>query len=45
MVRDYIENENSIILSVQPADTDIANSSAMKLAKQIDRNGKKARIF
>lgn len=41
MCIDYIANPNSIILAVTAANTDIATSEALKLAKDIDPDGKK----
>ena len=35
----YISNPNSIILAVTAANTDIATSEALKLAKDVDRDG------
>lgn len=32
----YISNENSIILAITPANADIANSDALKLAWEVD---------
>lgn len=36
----YISNPNSIILAVTAANTDIATSEALKLAKEVDPDGK-----
>lgn len=36
---DYICKPNSIILAVSPANQDIANSDALKLAKEVDPEG------
>ena len=35
----YISNPNSIILAVTPANTDIATSEALKLARDVDPDG------
>ena len=35
----YIANPNSIILAVTPANTDFATSEALKLARQVDKDG------
>ena len=35
----YISNPNSIILAVTAANTDLATSEAMKLAKEVDPDG------
>lgn len=39
LINSYIQNPNSIILAVVPANTDMANSDALKLAKEIDSDG------
>uniref|UniRef100_T1IMC3 Dynamin-type G domain-containing protein n=1 Tax=Strigamia maritima TaxID=126957 RepID=T1IMC3_STRMM len=39
LILKYISNPNSIILSVTPANTDIATSEALKLAKVVDPDG------
>ena len=39
MVLGFIQKENCIILAVQAANTDIANSDALQLAKEVDPNG------
>lgn len=39
LVRSYICNPNCIILAVTPANVDLANSDALKLAKSIDPEG------
>ncbi|KAI5190684.1 vacuolar protein sorting-associated protein 1 [Nematocida minor] len=36
IVRSYIQNNNTIILAVTPATTDIASSDALMLAKEVD---------
>ena len=35
----YISNPNSIILAVTAANTDLATSEALKLAKEVDQDG------
>lgn len=40
MIMQYICNENCLILAVTPANTDLANSDALKLAKDVDPQGK-----
>lgn len=37
----YISNPNSIILSVTPANTDIATSEAIKMSKEVDPDGRR----
>merc|ERR1712137_477197 len=39
MIMQYISNPNAIILSVTAANTDIANSDGIKLAKEVDPEG------
>ena len=39
MILDFIHNPNAIILAVTPANTDLANSDALQLAKHADPNG------
>ena len=39
MIMTYIQPENTIILAVTPANQDLANSDALKLAKHVDKDG------
>uniref|UniRef100_A0A7S1PGH5 Dynamin-type G domain-containing protein n=1 Tax=Percolomonas cosmopolitus TaxID=63605 RepID=A0A7S1PGH5_9EUKA len=39
MILQYIKKPNCIILAVSPANTDIANSEALKLARAVDKSG------
>lgn len=39
IIMQYICNENCLILAVVPANTDLANSDALKLAKDVDPQG------
>ena len=39
MIRVYIENPNSLVLAVSPANYDLANSDALKLAREVDPEG------
>lgn len=39
MVLQYITKPNSIILAVSPANIDLANSDALKLAREVDPEG------
>ena len=39
MVLTYIQKPNSIILAVTPANTDLANSDGLKLAREVDPEG------
>ncbi|ORX43477.1 hypothetical protein DM01DRAFT_1340751 [Hesseltinella vesiculosa] len=41
LVLDYISKPNSIILAVTPANSDLANSDSLKLARQVDPEGKR----
>ncbi|GAB6023415.1 hypothetical protein CHUAL_008201 [Chamberlinius hualienensis] len=39
MILTYIKKENCLILAVTPANSDLANSDALKLAKEVDPEG------
>ncbi|XP_053325008.1 dynamin-3 [Spea bombifrons] len=39
MIMQFISRENCLILAVTPANTDLANSDALKLAKEVDPHG------
>lgn len=39
MCMQYIKNPNAIILSVTSANTDLANSDALKMAREVDPKG------
>ncbi|KAI0989351.1 hypothetical protein GJ496_010795 [Pomphorhynchus laevis] len=39
MIIDFINKENCLILAVTPANSDLANSDALKLAKEVDPSG------
>jgi dynamin 1-like protein len=41
MISVYIQNPNSIILAVSSANTDLANSDALKLAREVDPEGER----
>lgn len=41
LIRFYIENPNTIILTVLPANVDLANSDALKLALSVDPHGER----
>lgn len=41
LILNYIENPNSIILAVSAANVDLATSESLKLAKQVDPEGKR----
>lgn len=39
MVRNFVDNPNTIILAISPANQDLATSDAMKLAREVDPQG------
>ena len=39
MIEDFINQESTIILAVSPANQDLANSDALKLARKADPEG------
>ena len=41
LIKFYIENPNSVILTVLPANVDLANSDALKLAMSVDPTGER----
>ena len=41
MVLEFVRKPNSLILAVSPANSDLANSDAMKMAKEVDPSGEK----
>ncbi|KAL7268749.1 Dynamin-related GTPase protein [Rhizina undulata] len=41
LILEYIAKPNSIILAVSPANVDLVNSEALKLARQVDPQGKR----
>ena len=40
MLMEFVEKDNCLILAVSPANTDLANSDALKLAKEVDPSGR-----
>lgn len=42
MLLQFITKESCLILAVTPANTDLANSDALKIAKEVDPQGKEA---
>jgi len=40
MLLEFITRENCLILAVSPANSDLANSDALKMAKEVDSQGK-----
>lgn len=45
MIFQFIKKDNCLILAVTPANTDLANSDALKLAKEVDPQGKVFFVF
>uniref|UniRef100_A0A8C5AEH1 Dynamin-type G domain-containing protein n=1 Tax=Gadus morhua TaxID=8049 RepID=A0A8C5AEH1_GADMO len=43
MIMQFITRESCLVLAVTPANTDLANSDALKLAKEVDPQGELAR--
>jgi len=41
LISEYIAKPNSIVLAVSPANVDLVNSEALKLARQVDPTGKR----
>ena len=41
MIMEFISKENCLILAVSPANSDLANSDALKLALEVDPSGKR----
>lgn len=41
LILNYISNPNSLILAVTPATTDLATSEALKLAREVDPEGRR----
>jgi len=39
MLLEFIRNENCLILAISPANSDLANSDALKIAKEVDPQG------
>jgi len=39
MLLEFISKENCLILAISPANTDLANSDALKIAKEVDPQG------
>lgn len=40
MLMQFVTKENCLILAVSPANSDLANSDALKIAKEVDPQGK-----
>ena len=41
MLMEFISKENCLILAISPANTDLANSDALKISKEVDPQGKR----
>jgi dynamin 1/3 len=39
MLMEFISKENCLILAISPANADLANSDALKIAKEVDPQG------
>jgi len=40
MLMEFITRDNCLILAISPANADLANSDALKIAKEVDPQGK-----
>lgn len=40
MLMQFVTKENCLILAVSPANSDLANSDALKIAKEVDSQGR-----
>lgn len=40
MLLEFISRENCLILAITPANSDLANSDALKIAKEVDPQGR-----
>lgn len=45
MIMQFISRESCLILAVTPANTDLANSDALKLAKDVDPQGESHQTY
>lgn len=45
MLMQFVTKENCLILAVSPANSDLANSDALKIAKEVDPQGKSSFCF
>lgn len=39
MIMQFVKRENCIVLAITPANSDLANSDALKIAKDVDPQG------
>ena len=44
MLMEFISNDSCLILAVTPANSDLANSDALKIAKEVDGQGNAAKL-
>lgn len=45
MLTQFITKENCLLLAVSPANSDLANSDALKVAKEVDPQGVKDSVY
>ena len=45
MIMSFISKPSCLILAVTPANSDLANSDALKLAKEVDPEGNNSRLI
>lgn len=45
MIYNFVRRDNCLVLAVTPANQDLANSDALKIAKEVDPEGKKLKQF
>lgn len=45
MLMEFITKDSCLILAVSPANTDLANSDALKIAKEVDQQGMSIHIL
>lgn len=45
MLMQFITKENCLLLAVSPANSDLANSDALKVAKEVDPQGVKDSVY
>ena len=45
LILQYISNPNSVILAVTAANTDMATSEALKIAREVDPDGRYYHLF
>lgn len=45
MLMQFVTKENCLLLAVSPANSDLANSDALKIAKEVDPQGVKYSLY